>query len=125
MQIPSTLSIWLSEQAWPLMIIGVILIFVLTTLYVSARNRRLRLNEERSGVNEDTFVDTLEIDGFDRKIARTTYRYLQDHQNVNFPIHATDDLDTDLGLDSEDLDETVRTAVTWREKHPDGYDDRD
>ena len=111
MQIPSTLSIWLAEQAMPLIIIGVILIFVLGTLYISARSRRQRLTSERSGVNEDTFVESLELDGFDRNIARTTYRYLQERQNVHFPIHSTDDLDLDLGLDGEDVDQSVRELL--------------
>ena len=111
MQIPSTLSIWLSEQATPLVIVGVIPIFVLGMLFLSARSRRPRLNAERSGVNEGTFVDGLEVDGFDRTIARTTYRYLQERQNVHFPIHSTDDLDTDLGLDGEDVEQSVRELL--------------
>ena len=37
-------------------------------------------------------------------IARSTYRYLQQKQNVSFPIHAEDLLDEDLGLDSEDVE---------------------
>ena len=116
MQIPSTLSIWLSQQAWPLAIIAVLLAFVVTTLYVSARQRRVRMNQVRSGVNEDTFVESLEVDGFDRNLARSTYRYLQQRQNVHFPIHAGDDLDEDLGLDSEDVDQTIRELLAETER---------
>ncbi len=111
MQTPSTLSIWLSEQALPLAIIVVLLAFVMIVLTVSARNRRIRLNQARSGTNEDTFVDSLVVYGFDPEISRTVYRYLQDQQNVHFPIEATDMLDEDLGLDLVDLDETVRDVL--------------
>ncbi len=94
----------------------VILAFVLISLYVSARNRRVKMNEVRSGVNEDTFVDALEIDGFDRGIARSTYRYLQEKQNVSFPIHCDDLLDEDLGLGSADVKETVQDLLAETER---------
>jgi hypothetical protein len=120
MQTPSTLSIWLSEQALPLAIIVFLLAFVMIVLSVSARNRRVRLNEARSGTNEDTFVDSLIVYGFDPEISRTVYRYLQEKQNVHFPIEATDLLDEDLGLDMVDLDETVRDVfqLTRRRYQP-------
>lgn len=120
MQIPSTLSIWLSEQALPLAIIVVLLALVMIVLSVSARNRRVRLNDARSGTNEDTFVESLVIDGFDPQISRTVYRYLQEQQNVHFPVEATDLLDEDLGLDLVDLDETVRDVLqlTSRQYRP-------
>ena len=107
MQTPSNMSIWLSEQAMPLALIVLLLAFVLMVLYLSARNRRTKMNEERSGVSEDTFVSFLGTYGFDSHIARTTYRYLQEKQNVSFPIQASDLLDEDLGLDSEDIKESV------------------
>ena len=116
MQIPSTFSIWLSEQAWPLAIIAVILALVLFSLYWSARSRRVKMNEARSGVNEDTFVNALDVDGFDRNIARTTYRYLQEKQNVSFPIHSDDLLDEDLGLDSADVEESMQDLLAATER---------
>jgi hypothetical protein len=112
MQTPSTTSVWLSEQAVPLALIVLLLAFVMVVLYVSARNRRMRMNEERSGVNEDTFVAFLATYGFDANIARTTYRYLQEKQRVSFPIKAGDLLDEDLGLDSEDIKESVLDLIT-------------
>jgi hypothetical protein len=120
MQIPSTISIWLSEQAGPLALIVALLAFVMIVLYVSARSRQTRLNESRSHVNEDTFVDSLSAYGFDPVIARTTYRYLQDKQNVNFPIESSDLLDEDLGLDLVDVDETIVDilALTERQHQP-------
>jgi hypothetical protein len=120
MQIPSTISIWLSEQAAPLALIVALLAFVMIILYVSAKSRQARLKEARSHLNEDTFVDSLTAYGFDPVIARTTYRYLQDKQNVNFPIEASDLLDEDLGLDLVDVDETVIDilALTQRLHQP-------
>ena len=85
MQTPSTLSIWLSEQAVPLAIIVALLAFVMIVLYFSARARKTKMNEARSGVNEDTFVKSLTIYGFDPEIARTTFRYMQEKQGVSFP----------------------------------------
>jgi len=108
MQTPSTPLIWLSEQAVPLAVIASFLALVMIVLWVSARNRRLKMNEARSGTNEETFVDSLLVYGFDPQISSTVYRYLQEKQNVHFPIEATDLLDEDLGLDMVDLDETVR-----------------
>ena len=107
MQTPSTVSIWLGEQAGPLALIVLLLAFVMIVLYLSARSRRAKLNQERSGTNEDTFVNFLTTYGFDAKIARTAYRYLQEKQNVSFPIEASDLLDEDLGLDSADIEESV------------------
>jgi hypothetical protein len=108
MQTPSNLTIWLSEQAIPLAAIACFLAFVFAVLAISARNRRIRMNEARSGTNEDTFVDSLIVYGFDPEISRTVYRYLQERQNVHFPIEATDLLDEDLGLDVADLEQTQR-----------------
>jgi hypothetical protein len=120
MQIPSTISIWLSQQAGPLALIVALLAFVMIILYVSARSRRTRMNEARSHLNEDTFVDSLSAYGFDPTIASTTYRYLQDKQNVSFPIEASDLLDEDLGLDLADVDESTIDilALTGRLHQP-------
>ena len=120
MQIPSTLSVWLSEQAGPLGLIVALLAFVMIVLYFSARSRRNRMNEARAGLTEDTFVNSLIGYGFDPVIARTTYRYLQDKQNVSFPIEASDLLDEDLGLDLDDVDESIVDilALTGRLHQP-------
>ena len=111
MQTPSTLSIWLSEQAAPLAIIACLAAFVVITLFISARNRKARMNQVRSGTNEDTFVNDLSTYGFDSNIARTTYRYLQEKQRVSFPVQAMDLLDEDLGLDSEDVEQSVHDLL--------------
>ncbi len=116
MQTPSTLSIWLGEQAGPLLFIVGLLTFVLIVLYVSARARRFRMNENRSGINEDTFVNSLLLYGFDARVARTTFRYLRQKQNVSFPIKATDLLDEDLGLDLADVDESVQDLLKLTER---------
>jgi hypothetical protein len=111
MQTPSTLSIWLSEQALPLAVIAVLLVLVMIVLSMSARNRRVRLTRSRAGMNEDTFVQSLVVYGFDPDISRTAYLYLQEKQNVHFPIQASDLLDEDLGLDLADVEETVRDLL--------------
>jgi hypothetical protein len=111
MQTPSTLTIWLSEQAGPLALIGLLVGFVMVVLYLSARSRRVRMNEQRSGTNEDTFVNFLTAYGFDPLIARNTYRYLQEKQRVSFPIEAGDLLDEDLGLDNVDVTESVHDLL--------------
>ena len=111
MQTPSTLSIWLSEQALPLAIIIFLLSSVMIILYVSARNRRARMNEARSGANEDTFVNSLVIYGFDPMIARSSYQYLQSLQQVTFPIESTDSLDEDLGMDNAEIEEAIRDLM--------------
>jgi len=116
MQTPSTLYIWLSEQAVPLAIIVALLGFVMIVLYMSARARKVQMNEARSGVNEDTFVNSLLIYGFDPMIARTTFRYLQEKQRVSFPIEATDQLDEDLGLGLEDVEESVHDILKMTDR---------
>lgn len=111
MQTPSTLWIWLSEQAGPLVIIVALLAFVMIVLYLSARNRRAKMNEARAGSNEDTFAQSLAVFGFDPMIARATYQYLQEKQLVSFPIEATDHLDEDLGLSLGDVDESIHDLL--------------
>ena len=116
MQTPSTPLIWLSEQAIPLAVIVAFLAFVLIALYTSARTRRAKMNQARSGANEDTFVNSLLIYGFDPVIARTTFRYLQEKQRVSFPIEATDQLDEDLGLGLSDVEESLRDILNLTER---------
>jgi hypothetical protein len=104
---PDTLSIWLKEQALP---IGILLILVgvaLLILKLSAVRRRVVLSRQRSSVTEQTFVAHLAQYNFDPLITGTTYRYLQEVQQVDFPILPSDALDEDLGLDSDDLEQTI------------------
>ena len=105
---PESLSIWFRGQAWPILIglLCVGLVYVL--LKVSADRRLHKLSKQREGVNETTFSEHLVRYGFDPLITRSTYRYLQEVQLVQFPIVPGDALDEDLGLDSEDVDQTVR-----------------
>ena len=108
---PDTFSMFLKQQAWPVGIVVFLLISAWLLLKVSATSRRARLTRERSHVTEDTFVEHLAQYGFDGIITRATYRYLQDVQNVQFPILWSDALDEDLGLDNEDVDQTVRDLL--------------
>jgi hypothetical protein len=111
MATPFTVQQWMNEQAWPLLVVGSILLAGFIILYISARSHRASMLRDRSNRSEDTFVEDLAAFGFDTEIARTTYRYLQDVQNVAFPIVALDDLDRDLGLDLDDLKQTIRDLL--------------
>ncbi len=111
MQTPSTPWIWITEQIGPLALIAVLLIFIIAVLSISARRHRSRMNQSRAGINETTFVNYLSAYGFDARIAKTTYEYLQEKQRVSFPIAASDLLDEDLGLDSVDVNESVRDLM--------------
>ena len=105
---PDTLPIWLKEQAWPLCAIAACLLLALLLLKVSARRRHEALSRQRESVTEASFTAHLVQFGFDAAIVSSTYRYLREVQLVQFPILPSDQLDHDLGLDSEDVEQTVR-----------------
>ena len=111
MPTPFTVQQWLGEQFVPLLLIGLGILIGFTVLYLSAKSRHSSLARDRSGRTEETFAEYLAEYGYDPELARATYRYLQEHQNVAFPIDPFDDLDCDLGLDSEDLRETIRALL--------------
>jgi len=111
MSTPLFVQQWLSDLALPLLFIGVGILIGFMALYISAQNRRSSLVRDRSGRTEETFAGYLAEYGYDPELARATYRYLQGQQNVAFPIDPFDDLDCDLGLDSEDLRETIRALL--------------
>jgi len=117
---PDNLSLWLNEQAWPIAIIVGCIVFAFIALKVSAQRRHKALANEREGVTEATFTAHLQQYGFDPTITGATYRYLQEVQLVKFPILAGDALDEDLGLDTEDVEQTVSelTAALNRERAP-------
>lgn len=115
-----TIQQWLGEQIVPVFFVGFAILMGFAMVYLSAKNRRASLVRDRSGRTEETFADYLAAYGFDPEIARTTYRYLQEHQKVSFPIEPADDLDRDLGLDGEELEQAVRDllAETGRQYLP-------
>jgi hypothetical protein len=104
---PDSLSVWLNEQAWPIAIIVACIVFAFVALKVSAKRRHKALAAQREGVTEATFTAHLQQYGFDPAITGAAYRYLQEVQRVNFPILPGDLLDEDLGLDTEDIEQTV------------------
>jgi hypothetical protein len=118
--VPSTIQQWLGEQVVALVFIGFALLMGLALVYFSAQSRRSALTRDRSGRTEETFAEYFAAYGFDPRIARATYRYLQQTQQVAFPIEPLDDLDRALGLDEEELNQTVRDllAETGREYLP-------
>lgn len=117
---PTNLSLWLHEQALPIGLILAFIVFAYILLMVSARRRRADLLAKRAGVTEATFAQQLAQFGFDPVIAAATYCYLQQVQKIGFPILASDSLDEDLGLDSEDISQTIvdLSAALEREYNP-------
>jgi hypothetical protein len=111
MSILSNLGQWLGQQVVPLVYIGFAVLMGFALLYFSAQSRRAALVRDRSGKTEETFAEYLAAYGFDPEIARTTYRYLQQVQQVGFPIVPKDDLDRDLGLNDSDVKRTVRDLL--------------
>jgi acyl carrier protein len=109
---PDSLYIWLKEQAWPVVIIAALVVFAFLLLKFSAKRRHKALAREREGVSEATFTAHLQRYGFDPSITSSTYIYLQEVQRIQFPILPGDQLDEDLGLDSEDIKQTVRELIT-------------
>jgi hypothetical protein len=115
-----TIEQWLSDQIVPVFFVGFAIAMGFAMVYLSAKSRRAALTRDRSGRTEETFAEYLAAYGFDPEIARTTYRYLQEHQKVSFPIEPADDLDRDLGLVGEELEQAVRDllAETGRQYLP-------
>jgi hypothetical protein len=109
---PSTVQIWLTEQAVPLALILGMLIIGFLVLKLSVAHHRRILLRRRAGHTEDSFVNHLSNFGFDPAIARDTYRYLQHEQNVPFPIFVTDLLDEDLGLGLKELEQSKQVLVS-------------
>lgn len=103
----SPFSLNLQEQIIPILGVALCVVFAFLLLKWVANRRHRALAREREGIDELTFAESLGRRGFDPVIARSTYRYLQDVQGVRFPILPADDLDQDLGLDSEDLNQTL------------------
>ena len=107
----TSLTHWLGEQIVPLFFIGFAILMGIAMVYLSAQSRRSSLVRDRSGRTEETFAEYLAGYGFDPEISRVTYRYLQRVQKVAFPIEPSDDLDRNLGLDGEEIEQTVRDLL--------------
>ncbi|HEX9199389.1 MAG TPA: hypothetical protein VF865_07510 [Acidobacteriaceae bacterium] len=107
----TSLTHWLGEQVVPLFFIGFAILMGIAMVYLSAKSRRSSLVRDRSGRTEETFAEYLAGYGFDPEISRVTYRYLQSVQKVAFPIEPSDDLDRNLGLDGEEIEQTVRDLL--------------
>jgi hypothetical protein len=102
---------WLKQQAWPIGILIALAAAFFSILKLSASLRRVVLSRQRRGMTEQTFVENLARYNFDPVITGTTYRYLQEVQQIKFPILPSDALDEDLGLDPEDVDQIIRDLV--------------
>ena len=111
MATPDTLVIWLKQQLLPIVVLALLGLAVFAILKLSARRRHAALSRERRGITEIRFVHHLRKFGFEPVITGTTYRYLQDVQNIPFPVLPSDKLDEDLGLGTEDVEQTVRELL--------------
>jgi hypothetical protein len=120
MVLPDSIPLWVRQQARPLEILFGVFAAGLVLLRLSAWFRTYSLRRKRKGITQETFTAQLMQYGFDPVIASSTYRYLQEVQLVPFPIVPGDVLDQDLGLDSTDVDQTVRdlTIALRRELSP-------
>ncbi|MEO6924506.1 MAG: hypothetical protein ABI142_11825 [Bryocella sp.] len=120
MYTPDSLSAWLRDQSWPIAVLLGFIVLTLIVLKISASRRHKAISSQREGVSEETFVAHLEKYGFDPKITGASYRYLREVQLVQFPILPGDALDEDLGLDTEDINQTISelTEALGRERSP-------
>ena len=73
-------------------------------LHATSFRRGLR---KAKGVSEQNFAEYLRGYGFDPRVAATTYQYLEEIQDVRFPILPGDTLDWDLGLDEQRIEQAV------------------
>jgi hypothetical protein len=117
---PNSISLWIRQQALPLGLVLGALVAGAVLLRLSAWFRDHSLRRKRRGVTQESFTAHLQQYGFDPVIASCTYRYLQEVQLVPFPVLASDMLDEDLGLDSTDVEQTIRdlTIALRREFSP-------
>ncbi|HWB33683.1 MAG TPA: hypothetical protein VG714_10955 [Acidobacteriaceae bacterium] len=107
----SSLEQWLGDQIVPVVFLGFAVLAGLALLYLSAQSGKAAKRRDRSGRTEESFADQLAAHGFDPEIARTAYRYLQMRRGVSFPIEPMDDLDRDLGLDGDEVKESVQDLL--------------
>ncbi|SEG25241.1 hypothetical protein SAMN05421819_2389 [Bryocella elongata] len=109
-------SLGIQEQAIPILAIILCIGLAYLLLRWVASRRHRALIREREGVDEASFARRMQEQGFDPVIARSTFRYLQEVQGIRFPVLPTDDLDVDLGLDSEDIKQTLSDLSSGLER---------
>ncbi len=97
-------------------ILGIVAAFVVFRL--STRRREKALFREREGVNEQTFTFHMQRYGLDARIASATYRHLQDVRRIPFPILPGDALEDDLGLSSEETQQTLAALARLLQRQP-------
>lgn len=104
---PFDASLFLRQLVWPFLGTVLVIALGLGLLKYQAHRRLQRMIKEREGITQASFTEHLEKYGVDTVIAASTYRYLQEVQLVGFPIMPEDSLDEDLGLDSDDVRQTI------------------
>ena len=101
-------------------LVGFALLAGMALLYFSAQGRKAARTRDRAGRDAHTFAESFAAHGFDPEIARAVYLYLEERTQVGFPILPDDDLDRDLGMDSDEVRVALReiTAEVGRDYLP-------
>lgn len=108
---------WLLRETSGVLVLGVGATAAIVCAKLAATRRRAR-SPRQDGLSERSFTEYLESCGFDPKIAATTYRYLREIQNVRFPILPGDALDWDLGLDEDQVGQTLAELASRLNRMP-------
>ena len=117
----SIIQQWLGDQIVPVFFIGFAILMGIAMVYLSAQSRRSSLVRDRSGMHRGDVCEYLWLRmGSIRRLHGRLTVYLQEAQQVAFPIDPRDDLDRDLGMDGEEVKQTVRELLdeTGREYLP-------
>jgi hypothetical protein len=96
-----------ADRFVPFSILGGCLVMGLVVLYISGATRQRRMATSRQGEDVESFVAYLSSFGFDASIARSTYEYLVNEENVTFPVHHSDRLNRDLRISETEVDRMV------------------
>ncbi len=77
---------------------------------LDATSFRRRLRKAKGGSEQD-FTEYLRGHGFDPRVAAASYEYLNEVQDVRFPILPGDTLEWDLGMDDQHIEQAVLTLA--------------
>jgi hypothetical protein len=113
---PQHATQWVAAQADVIGVIGVLFLGALLILFLSARGHAWMMAHKRAHSTIDTFVRELSEKGYNARICRAVYEYLQTDQKVNFPINPDDALDERLGIAGDDLEQTIRDVLILTER---------
>lgn len=113
----SIVSPWVLREVGGVVLLGLGASAAVVVAKVAASRRRIR-SPRFAGLSERSFTEYLRRCGFDPIVAATTYRYLREIQDVRFPILPGDALDWDLGLDAEQVGQTMTELASRLDRQP-------